>query len=235
MTEHPLDRPVFASLNSLHGPFSAGTGAAKRFIPQVGPLTGLRDETDQSLQDLTDLLHQFGSAVIAQAPALPCPPNALVKAQMPAQQMVYEPKTPVSATPALIEKLPPCAAPSMLSLAKLTNPGPFAERTHELGTFWGIHQDGKLAAMAGERLKLPGYVEVSGVCTDPDFEGRGYGKALCIHVCNAILAQGETPFLHVFADNHRAIRLYEHLGFVTRTQITVTVLDPADPEPQANP
>jgi predicted GNAT family acetyltransferase len=96
------------------------------------------------------------------------------------------------------------------------HPGPFVERTHELGRFIGVRHEGQLVAMAGERMKPEGFTEISGVCTHPDHRGRGYAAALMCEVARAIFARGETPFLHAFDDNTNAIALYERLGFVTR-------------------
>ena len=101
----------------------------------------------------------------------------------------------------------------MIELTALTKPGPFGPRTHELGTYVGIRDGGKLVAMAGERLKVPGYTEVSAVCTHPDHLGKGYARVLMKEVMRAIRERGETPFLHVRGDNARAIALYERLGF----------------------
>ena len=112
----------------------------------------------------------------------------------------------------------------MLALATLTQPGPFFARTHRLGGFIGVKQDGVLVAMAGERMKVEGFTEVSGVCTQPDHRGNGYAGGLMQLVAQAILARGETPFLHVYADNAGAIALYQTLGFRFRAALTMTVL-----------
>jgi predicted GNAT family acetyltransferase len=106
----------------------------------------------------------------------------------------------------------------MIELTTLTKPGPFGPRTHELGTYLGIRREGKLVAMAGERLKVPGYTEVSAVCTHPEYLGNGYAQALMSAVMRGIRERGETPFLHVRGDNDRAIKVYEKLGFRTRKQ-----------------
>jgi predicted GNAT family acetyltransferase len=105
---------------------------------------------------------------------------------------------------------------AMLELTALTKPGPFGRRTHELGYYVGIRDEGKLVAMAGERLKVPGYTEVSAVCTHPDHLGKGYAGRLMSQIMHRIRERGEQPFLHVRADNARAIGLYERLGFQTR-------------------
>jgi predicted GNAT family acetyltransferase len=118
-------------------------------------------------------------------------------------------------------------APQMLALATLTQPGPFFAHTHRLGSFFGIKRDRTLVAMAGERMKLPGFTEVSGVCTHPDHRGHGYGEALSRLVAGLILDRGETPFLHAYAHNEGAISLYRRLGFTLRARMQMNVLGPA--------
>ena len=104
----------------------------------------------------------------------------------------------------------------MVELATLTKPGPFDTRTREMGTYLGIRKDGKLVAMAGERLKLPGYTEISAVCTHPEHLGHGYAGFLMTILAERIRGRGETPILHVRAENTRAVQLYERLGFKRR-------------------
>jgi len=123
-----------------------------------------------------------------------------------------------------IEELGPKDSPEMVELAHLTKPGPFGTRTHELGTYLGIRREGKLVAMAGERLKVPGYTEVSAVCTHPAHTGKGYARVLMMQVMEGIRRRGEIPFLHVRQDNTRAVELYERLGFRTRRVVYFTVL-----------
>jgi predicted GNAT family acetyltransferase len=115
-------------------------------------------------------------------------------------------------------------APEMLALATLTEPGPFLERTHTMGTFLGIRIEGRLAAMAGERMRFPGYTEVSGVCTHPDFRGRGLARYLSAAVVARVEARGDRAFLHAWKTNHVAIALYEGLGFKVRAEVNVAVL-----------
>jgi predicted GNAT family acetyltransferase len=128
-----------------------------------------------------------------------------------------------SASPAMVE-LGAKDSPEMLKLTALTKPGPFGPRTHELGYYVGIRDAGKLVAMAGERMKVPGYTEVSAVCTHPDHLGKGYAAALMTEVMRSIRARGEKPFLHVRSDNSRAIAIYERLGFRKRSDGHYAVL-----------
>lgn len=123
-----------------------------------------------------------------------------------------------------LQPLDEADGPEMLALASLTEPGPFLARTHALGGFVGIRSGDRLVAMAGERLRLPGFTEVSGVCVHPDFRGRSYARLLSQAGAARIGRRGETPFLHAYAGNESAIRLYESLGFRLRTPVVVTVL-----------
>ena len=114
--------------------------------------------------------------------------------------------------------------PEMMALAALTKPGPFGRRTRELGAYLGIRESGNLVAMAGERLRVPGYTEVSAVCTHPDHVGRGHARALITEMVKQICNRNEVPFLHVRADNLRAIGLYEHMGFRKRALVQFAVI-----------
>jgi predicted GNAT family acetyltransferase len=114
--------------------------------------------------------------------------------------------------------------PQMVALAKLTNPGPFAERTIEFGNFVGVFDGERLMGMSGHRLHPVPYIEVSGVCVHPDYSGRGLGGALTLYQVERIRELGEIPILHVWASNTRAIGVYEHLGFVTRAALHFNII-----------
>lgn len=115
--------------------------------------------------------------------------------------------------------------PAMIELVKLTKPGPFADRTIEFGQFYGVKDGDRLVAMAGERMKVPGMDEVSAVCAHPDYQGRGYGRALVHAVAANIVSRGHVPFLHVRAENAAGIRAYQSIGFVTRKQMHFTLVE----------
>ena len=116
----------------------------------------------------------------------------------------------------------------MLALATLTKPGPFFARTHQLGAFIGVRVDGRLVAMAGERMRPDGYTEASGVCVHPDHRGKGYAARLLREVTAGILARGDKAFLHSYADNATAIGLYESLGYRGRREVVFTVVKAAE-------
>jgi predicted GNAT family acetyltransferase len=139
--------------------------------------------------------------------------------------MVWEGGTLPSVTAAIM-RMAPTDVPEMVALAELTKPGPMAERVLELGNYYGVREESRLAAIAGERLHLTGYTEISGVCTHPDFRGRGYAGQLVASLVKRITARGETPFLHLKTNNETAQRVYESLGFRTRRFINLLVTEP---------
>ena len=134
-----------------------------------------------------------------------------------APQMICEELKPAAKVETI--KLSERDVPEMLELVALAQPGPFLPRTIEMGDYYGVRQDGKLVAMAGERLHLTGFCEISAVCTHPDYRGRGYAGALTNRVAQGIFDRGELPFLHLAPDNHAAMRLYQKLGFRLRKEI----------------
>jgi predicted GNAT family acetyltransferase len=135
--------------------------------------------------------------------------------------MVLDELAPVDAPSA--RRLGPDDAGEMLALVELTRPGPFCIRTVELGNYHGVFHGRTLVAMAGERLRLPGYTEISAVCTHPDFRGRGLAAGLSALVARGILGRGDKPFLHHAAENEPARRIYESLGFEFRREVGFAV------------
>ncbi len=214
---HPLENVIWQALTTRQVCFSEASGSARRFLRDVTLLSGFERADDDGYASLAEIVGEGGtSAVFLDVPYETRPGWDWV-AGAPLLQMVYEngtlsPSKPKSEMIELRER----DSPEMIELTALTKPGPFGPRTHELGTYLGIRVDGRLAAMAGERLKVPGYTEVSAVCTHPDFLGRGYAGALMSEVMRSVRERGETPFLHVREDNTRAIELYKRLGFRIR-------------------
>lgn len=223
MAAHPLDNPVWTALATTQAHWAQTSALARRFPNAIGPLAGFEAPTREAYASLSELFPTGGVAAICldAPPELPSMWKLIEVAPM--LQMIYtDGKLPPPA--ADFVELSAADAPEMLALATLTKPGPFASKTHELGDFIGIKRDGKLAAMAGERLRAPGFTEVSAVCTHPEHLGRGYAAGLMVEIMRRILARGETPFLHVRSANLRAIELYRRLGYVERHLFQLTIL-----------
>lgn len=210
---HLLDRPIWHALCGRQARFAVGSDAARRFRSDVSPFAACIDDSPEALATVADLADGAAPLLFLQRGAVPLPPGMRVVDGGTGVQMVAEGYV-ASERPEGIVALREADAAAMLALARLTKPGPFRARTVELSQFWGVKDaQGRLLAMAGERLQLPGMSEVSGVCTHPDARGRGYAALLSRHVASEIARRGEVPFLHAYADNAGAIRLYERLGF----------------------
>ena len=221
---HPLDSPVWASLTTHHAHLSEGNELARRFVPDVNLFAAAVDDTPAALAALAALVRPRETIFLVQVPEVVVPPGFEVVKMAKCVQMVAARRVPTEDTREDIRLLTEEDAPEMLALATLTEPGPFVARTHVMGTFHGIRINGRLAAMAGERMRFPGYTEVSGVCTHPDFRGRGLARCLSAAATAHIEARGEQAFLHSWTSNHAAISLYEGLGFELRTEVNVAVL-----------
>jgi GNAT superfamily N-acetyltransferase len=226
---HPLDNIIWTALTTRQERFSESHGEARRFMPEVSPLAGFRKPTAARYESLAGLLDSRGTiGLFLDAPYEPRAGWTLI-AGAPMPEMIHEDadaplaRSSSSSDPEIVE-LSAADSADMMALTALTKPGPFGKRTHELGTYLGIRREGKLVAMAGERLKVPGYTEVSAVCTHPEHTGHGYARILMIEVMHRIRSRGETPCLHVREDNVRAIQLYERLGFRQRVLMHFAVL-----------
>jgi predicted GNAT family acetyltransferase len=224
MARHPLDSPVWAALTTRQASLALGDARALRFDPAYSPFGAAADGSEASLAALADLIPADGDLWLLQADEISTPPAAKVLRQAAGCQMTAAALTPAAPVAFTITPLTEDDAPQMLALATRTEPGPFLALTHRLSEFIGVKVDGRLVAMAGERMKPEGFAEVSGVCTHPDHRGCGYAGGLMRAVAQRILARGETPFLHAYASNTGAIALYESLGFTRRSTVTATVL-----------
>jgi predicted GNAT family acetyltransferase len=220
-----LARPVWASLNTAHAALSIGDSLARRYAPEVNLFASACDDTAPALAALAALVQPGDYVFVLQVPEIVVPPGLAAVKEAKGVQMIATRSVRPPATYTDILKLADADAPEMLALAKLTEPGPFLARTHTMGMFMGIRVGGRLAAMAGERFRFPGYTEVSGVCTHPDFRGRGLARRLSAAVAAGIEARGERPFLHAWRTNHAAIALYQSLGFELRSEVNVAVLE----------
>jgi predicted GNAT family acetyltransferase len=220
---HPLDRPIWSSLTTGWSAFAQGDGRAFRLDQRYGPFAAPADPSPESLNALAALIPADGELWLVGERDLPIPNDTTVLRTGLLHQMVAEHVMPPTQSIDFVP-LGDADAAEMLALAQLTKPGPFTTLTHRLGSFIGVRRDGQLVAMAGERMKIDGFTEVSGVCTLPDHRGKGYAGTLMRIVAQDILARGERPFLHTYADNSTAIGLYESLGFRLRTPLDMVVL-----------
>jgi predicted GNAT family acetyltransferase len=223
MSAHVLDRPVWNALSTRQAAFALGGERARRFAPDVGPLAGARDDDPESLAELVSLVPEGGTLLLLQAEPIVLPRGLRAVTTADGVQMVARELARGAATASdrHVEQLGARDVPAMVALATLAKPGPFAARTPSLGAFWGIKHGGALVAMAGERMRHDGFTEVSGVCTHPDARGRGLARLLSAIVAARIVDRGETPYLHAYASNTAAIRLYESLGFRLRCAVHV--------------
>ncbi|MFD3574026.1 GNAT family N-acetyltransferase [Streptomyces sp. NPDC058644] len=214
---HPLDNPAYAALNGPHARFAERRGRVARYQLDVSPWIGLPDVPEAD--DWADLAALAGPGVevpLAGARVV-LPEGWEVAFDIDGVQMVDEGVAAAPEPEAV--RLGADDVPEMLDLVRRTRPGPFLPRTVELGTYLGIRRGGALVAMAGERLRPPGWTEISAVCTDPGFRGEGLASRLVLAVADGIRGRGETPFLHTSARNTDAIRLYESLGFRLRRRV----------------
>ena len=220
-----LDNPVWHALRSHHSALALGDSLAMKYPPLVTPFAAFAEPSDAAYESLARALDgQPRVGILLDLPADP-PAGWTVVSARPITQMVWEGGV-VPPVTARIEQMAPADVPEMVALAELTKPGPMAQRVLELGNYYGIREGSRLAAIAGERLHLTGYTEVSGVCTHPDFRGRGYAGQLVAFLVNRITARGEVPFLHLKTANVGALRVYEALGFRTRRLINLLVTEP---------
>lgn len=217
-----LDNPVWFALSGAQARFGDRVEHAARFHPDVAPFFAIDAHDDRAYRDLAELLNGAPEARLFRATPEQTPAGWRKTFEKPIVQMVCR-RAPRLRPDAAIEPLGAIDAAEMMALAESAKPGPFGPRTAALGAYVGVRLNGRLVAMAGERFKLPGYTEISAICTLPAYRGRGYGGAMVGSLADAILSRDETPILHVFPDNP-AIKLYEAMGFQERARLLIVWL-----------
>lgn len=222
-----MGNPFWHALRGTLAPLALGDEHAVRFHPEVNVFAALPDEpSEQSWQALAELLGPDGLAVLA-GEGLSVPSRWRLDQTVPGVQLVAPPG--MGRSWADVEDLTELDADDMLALAQASPPGPYLRRTVEQGGFVGLHQDGRLVAMAGERSRVPGATEISSVCTSPAYRGLGLAGRLVQHLVDRVERRGEVAFLHTAADNAPALALYEKLGFVVLSRpVFVSVRPPLE-------
>ena len=211
--EDVLYNPVYNALLSGDVHLSFGTKTVRCFDEQVSPFVGFDTEYEKGFSELYLLLPKGRTILYATPQLIKEPAGWQLLAEVQGLQFLF-----AGEQTSVNELIYPVAlakenVEAMMQLAALTRPGPFGPRTIEFGHYYGIFEKGQLVAMAGQRLHVAQFTEISAVCTHPDYLGKGYAAALIQHQVELIQSGGQTPFLHVRDDNNRAIALYERLGF----------------------
>ncbi|MCO5935268.1 GNAT family N-acetyltransferase [Mucilaginibacter sp. RB4R14] len=216
--QHVLDNPIYNALATGSKHLAVGDSYVMHFQRDIAPFAGLADVTEDNFTALRDMVPDNGPYVFFSTDEIKFPEQWQVVKTFEMKQMIYDGPIPAHQSAQNITDLGEGHIPEMLALTELTKPGPFLHRTIEFGEYTGIFADGKLVAMAGQRMQPLPYVEISAVCTHPDHLGKGYSGILLNEQIKRIMAAGKVPFLHVLADNP-AVRVYEHVGFKNRKDI----------------
>lgn len=218
-----LDNIFWHGLIGPHAKYATGSGDARRYAPGFSPIVGFERPEQPGFEALTPFCDP-GERFYCAGWSGAAPAGWRIEAETTMFRMVWDAPMPAAdAAPDAVALGPPHVA-QMLELTALTSPGPFGPRTVELGEYFGGFDGGRLVAMAGERAHAGALHEISGVCTHPDFQGRGLAARLTIKLVRRQMLRGETPFLHVMRDNAAAHRLYQRLGFRDHLETVVRVV-----------
>lgn len=224
MAINPLDNPVWHALTGPHRTHAIRRGKAAHYRRDMAPFSAICEPSDEAYADLAHDLAPSTEARLFRPAEEAVPAGWRQIDAFPMLQMVAaSAPDPVDAS---VETLSRADVPAMMDLVAIAKPGPFGARTIELGRYLGIRHAGRLVAMAGERLRLPGHVELSGICVHPDARGQGHAARLTRTLMADAFARGDVPFLHVRPEN-QAAELYRRLGFVTRCELAVVWRRPA--------
>lgn len=217
----PLDNPVWHALIGPQARFAQGQGFARHYPRDIAPFSGIVTASPAAYADLAVGLPSGNEARLFRPCNEPLPNGWVSLDAFPMLQMVAGTGSSEPSESLSYSVLAGSDLSAMMDLAAVAKPGPFGLRTPELGTYIGRREHGRLIAMAGERLRVPGYVELSAICTHPDARGRGFGVLLTQGLMALARQRGEIAFLHVRADNNAAVSLYRRLGFRARREIWV--------------
>jgi GNAT superfamily N-acetyltransferase len=219
----PLDNVFWQCLSGPHVRYAVGTGDVRRYAPGFSAIMGARDAAHPDF-DAIEAHCAPAEPIYIDAWSGPCPAGWEIVKEARMIKMIWDATPPADDPAPDAILLAPGHAPLAVELTRHTNPGPFGVRTPELGDYFGVFQGSTLVAMAGERCQLPGWREISGICTHPDFQGRGLARRLTLKLVRRQALRGERTFLHVMRDNEAARHLYRKMGFRDELETTVRVV-----------
>ena len=225
--DHILDNMIWNAISTGNNDIAIIDGDVGCYLQEIAPFAGMKVFNDVNLKKLYEFIPSNRSVAISSLNKMDHDESRWKLIQpMDVTQMVFEHSvnTFITKNSPLIVPLSEEYVPQMMELTALTRPGPFLQQTIRFKNYFGIFIEERLAAMTGQRMHPRPYMEVSAVCTHPDFRGSGYAKALMLHVMKIILDNSFTPFLHVLSNNTNAIEIYKTIGFKTRKQIFVDVI-----------
>jgi ribosomal protein S18 acetylase RimI-like enzyme len=220
---HLLDNIVWHAFSGPQKKFSVGTEDIRRFAPGFSPIIGFSNPESPNLNALIPFCDPAEHFYCGEWSG-PAPAGWQIEEESTVFRMVWQGSMPAADDVDEAVQLGPQRAAQALELATLTRPGPFGLRTIELGDYFGFFQGDRLLAMGGERFYAGSYREISGVCTDPQFQGRGFARRLVTKLIRRQMERNETPFLHVMRDNTRARNLYKRMGFRDYRETVVRVI-----------
>ena len=216
---HVLDNPVYEAFTGRQSHFNLGSSLVAYSAANVSPFIALPHWSEEEFDMLERDVPSDRSYFVLSASKVVLPETFELVFQLPLYQMVCNDFHPSDRMDAEIRVLGEMDVPQMVALTGATKPGPFYERTIDFGNYIGIFDGDRLVSMAGERLRVEGYTEVSAICTDPEYLGRGYASMLLTAASRRIIEAGDVPFLHSRQDNVRAIEVYRRMGFAVRSEI----------------
>ncbi|WP_315814004.1 GNAT family N-acetyltransferase [Paraflavitalea speifideaquila] len=214
-----LDNPAWWALNGVQQSFAIGAPHIKRYQRGILPFAAYEYGTTESITALDTWL-QPNEVFFLIGDLTSLPAHWTILNELPCAQMINQTAVTPPAGNVMIATLTDDHSGDMYHLIQKVQPGYYEPDTHRLGSYYGIWQEDKLVAVAGERMRLEELSELSAICTDPAYTGRQYAQHLIAHLCNTNLDKGIIPFLHVLETNERAIRLYEYMGFTRRRTIS---------------
>lgn len=219
-----LANPVWHALGTVQQHLNAGNQQLRFFAPAVAPFAGMENWDAASLHHFEANMPAQRRLYLMQETAVVIPSSLQVHFTVPLYQMICADFQPAFEDYPLVP-LTEEHIPQMLALTALTKPGPFLAQTIQLGGYVGVFDGDQLIAMGGERLKVPGFTEVSAICTHPDYRGRHLARHILSQVSQQIIRRGEVPFLHSLTTNEPALKVYAQLGFRLNRNIFFAIVE----------